>query len=192
MKNYDALTDEQLVPLWLLNDEKAISELSVRFGKISLAIARGYSSDSEECADLSQEGMIGFLSAVYSYRSPAPASFRTYASCCIRNRILSALRKGASQKRVPGNLISSLEEMGDATANSPTPEELLISQKEAEYISALMEELLSDKEHKVLKLYLSGASYESIAKALDFTVKSVDSTLQRAKKKLREKLKNNF
>ena len=136
--------------------------------------------------------MIGFLSAVYSYRSPAPASFRTYASCCIRNRILSALRKGASQKRVPGNLISSLEEMGDATANSPTPEELLISQKEAEYISALMEELLSDKEHKVLKLYLSGASYESIAKALDFTVKSVDSTLQRAKKKLREKLKNNF
>ena len=41
MKNYDALTDEQLVPLWLLNDEKAISELSVRFGKISLAIARG-------------------------------------------------------------------------------------------------------------------------------------------------------
>lgn len=192
MENYLALTDEQLVPLWHDNDEKAVSELSLRYSKISLAISRGFSSNAEECADLSQEGMIGFLSAVYSYSNSGQASFNTYASCCIRNRIISVLRKRSSQKRVPENLILSFEEMGDTTADAPTPEELLISQKDAEYLSSLIEELLSNQEKNVLKLYLSGMSYDDIAVELSVSKKSVDSTLQRARKKLREKLKNNL
>ena len=85
MVNYSALSDEELVRLSQNNDTEAISELSLRYGKVSFAIASTFTSDSEECADLSQEGMIGFLSAVYSYGENGNASFLTYASRCIRN-----------------------------------------------------------------------------------------------------------
>lgn len=191
MENYSELADEQLVSLSRNNDSKAVSELSLRYNKVALSIASKFSFDSEECADLSQEGMIGFLSAIYSYSEEEPASFSTYASSCIRNRIISVLRKNNSQKRVPENLILSLDQLDDHASDPETPEELLISQNGAQYISALIEEILTEQENKVLKLYLSGISYVDIAKKTKLSSKAVDSTLQRARKKLREKLKSN-
>lgn len=191
MENYSELTDEQLVALSRDNDSKATGELSLRYNKIALSIASKFSFDSEECADLSQEGMIGFLSAVYSYSFEERASFATYASCCIRNRIISVLRKSNSQKRVPEELILSLEQLGEHTCDSETPEQVLISQNGAQYISALIEKLLSEQEKKVLKLFLSGMSYDDIAKKTELSSKAVDSTLQRARKKLRKELKDN-
>jgi len=48
MVNYSALSDEQLVTLSQNNDTEAISELSLRYGKVSFAIASTFTSDSEE------------------------------------------------------------------------------------------------------------------------------------------------
>ena len=192
MVNYSALSDEQLVTLSQNNDTEAISELSLRYGKVSFAIASTFTSDGEECADLSQEGMIGFLSAVYSYRTDGTASFLTYASRCIRNKILSALRKLNSTKRIPDSLLVSLEQISETSAHPDTPENLILSESGAKLISALIEEHLSKQEKDVLMSYLTGISYTDIAEKLNLSPKAVDSALQRARKKLREKLGNNF
>lgn len=190
--NYSALNDEQLVFLSQDNDSQAISELSIRYSKVSFAIASTFTSDSEECADLSQEGMIGFLSAVYSYREGSGASFLTYASRCIRNRILSALRKSSSNKHIPHSLLVSLEQISETSADPHTPENLVVSESNARMISSLIEEHLSDQEKRVLTLFLTGISYSDIARELSLSQKAVDSALQRARKKLREKMSNYF
>ena len=192
MVNYSALSDEHLVILSQNNDTDAIGELSLRYGKVSFAIASTFTSDSEECADLSQEGMIGFLSAVYSYRENENATFLTYASRCIRNKILSALRKLNSTKRIPDSLLVSLEQISETSAHPDTPENLILSESGAKLISSLIEEHLSKQEKDVLMLYLTGISYGDIAEKLNLSPKAVDSALQRARKKLREKLGNNF
>ena len=145
-----------------------------------------------QCADLSQEGMIGFLSAVYSYRENGSASFLTYASRCIRNKILSALRKLNSTKRIPDSLLVSLEQISETSAHPDTPENLILSESGAKLISSLIDEHLSKQEKDVLMLYLTGISYGDIAEKLSLSSKAVDSALQRARKKLREKLGNNF
>ncbi|MEG0018692.1 MAG: sigma factor-like helix-turn-helix DNA-binding protein [Hydrogenoanaerobacterium sp.] len=49
-----------------------------------------------------------------------------------------------------------------------------------------MKNLLSPFEQKTLRLYLSGISYEDIAKAQGTTPKAVDNALQRVRRKLRE------
>lgn len=192
MINYSALNDEELVELSQNNNQNALSELSLRYSKVSFGIASTFAENSDICDDLSQEGMLGFLSAVYSYENNSKASFLTYASRCIRNRILSALRKSTSTKRIPDSLLISLEQISDTFADRDTPEELFISHNNAKFITALIEELLSNQEKDVLTLFLSGISYSDIAKKLNLSQKAVDSTLQRAKKKLREKLRNNF
>ncbi len=192
MADYPALNDEELVNLSQNNDRKALSELSLRYSKVSFGIASTFAENSDICDDLSQEGMIGFLSAVYSYKDNKNASFLTYASRCIRNKILSALRKSTSTKRIPDSLLISLEQISETFADNDTPEELFITRNNAEFITSLIEELLSDQEKDVLTLFLSGNSYSDIAKQLELSQKAVDSTLQRAKKKLREKLQNNF
>lgn len=192
MVNYSELKDEQLVTLSQNNDRQAVSELSLRYSKVSFGIASTFTSNSEECADLSQEGMIGFLSAVYSYSENGKASFLTYASHCIRNKILSALRKDTSNRRIPDSLLISLEQISDTSVDPDTPEQLLISENNAKLIVSFIEECLSEQERTVLTLYLSGISYAVIAEKLNLSSKAVDSTLQRARKKLREKLENNF
>ena len=44
---------------------------------------------------------------------------------------------------------------------------------------------LSDKEFKVFKLYLDGYSYKQISEKLSMPLKSVDNSLLRARKKLK-------
>lgn len=192
MVNYSALNDEQLVKLSQSNDRQALGELAHRYSKVSFGIASTFTADAEECADLSQEGMIGFLSAVYSYCEKGKASFLTYASHCIRNRILSALRKNTTNRRIPDSLLVSLEQISETSVDPDTPEELLISENNAKLVASFIEECLSKQEKSVLILYLSGISYAEIAKRLNLSAKSVDSALQRSRKKLREKLLNNF
>ena len=51
-----------------------------------------------------------------------------------------------------------------------------------------MIELLSPFEKEVLRKYLSGITYQEIAKQLNKPVKSIDNALQRLKKKIEKKL----
>lgn len=60
-----------------------------------------------------------------------------------------------------------------------------------EQIDALMQDIkmqLSDFELKALILYLGGGSYDSIAKSLGTTAKSVDNALQRVRIKLKNRI----
>ena len=60
----------------------------------------------------------------------------------------------------------------------------------AEYITSVINRELSDREREIFMLYLAGESYCDIAKKNKTTVKSVDSALQRARKKLKKRLQN--
>jgi RNA polymerase sporulation-specific sigma factor len=55
--------------------------------------ARPYFLAGGDSEDLIQEGMVGLLNAIREYDPGKGSSFRTYAETCIRNRILSAIRR---------------------------------------------------------------------------------------------------
>ncbi len=188
MLNYDLVKDEELVILANEGDSKAMDVLTLRYIPIAKIYAAKYNINHLEKCDLVQEGIIGFLSGVYSYKNGSVASFSTFASCCIRNRIISVVRSALSQKHIPDTMLVPLEEHSDSADIQPTPEELLMSEKEAEYISQIIKDCLSQQEQKVFNLYLKGFSYEQMAKKADLSMKAVDSTMQRARRKLREKL----
>lgn len=89
----------RLVKLASSGDNEALSLLvskmipDVRREASKFSGAVGVDSD-----DLFQEGMIGLLSAARSYKTDCGASFRTYASVCVRNRIISAVKSVRRQK----------------------------------------------------------------------------------------------
>lgn len=188
MADYNSLKDEELVSLSIEGDSKAIDILTLRYIPVAGHIANRYNLNTFESPDLVQEGIIGFLSAVESFNTEGNASFSTFASCCIRNRIISVVRSALSQKRIPQGMIVPLELQCDSCDSKPTPEELLISEKGAQYISEIIHSCLSEQEQKIFNLYLSGMTYDEMAEKTGISSKAVDSTLQRARKKLREKL----
>ncbi|MBR5437729.1 MAG: sigma-70 family RNA polymerase sigma factor [Clostridia bacterium] len=190
MENYFQLNDEQLVFLSCEKDDTALAVLTERYMNVSKYIASSFSSNNEDASDLVQEGMIGFLGAVYSYDENGAAAFNTYASCCIRNRIISVIRSSNTKRHIPEELIVSLESQRNEGSAVLTPEEGLLSQKGAEYITEIIESELTDREREIFRLYLAGCSYCDIAKKTGTTVKSVDSALQRGRKKLKKRLQD--
>ncbi len=190
MENYYQLNDEQLTFLSNERDDEALAVLTGRYMNVAKYIASGFSSDNEVISDLVQEGMIGFLGAVYSYDAGSEATFNTYASRCIRNRIISVIRATTTKRHIPEDMIVSLDSQVNSGTTELTPEESLLSDENAEYITSVIKSELSDREREIFMLYLAGVSYCDIAKRNGVTVKSVDSALQRARKKLKKRLQN--
>lgn len=187
MLDYSFLEDEKLVILSKENDAKAFSVLSERYFPKASYHAGKFCSCGIEKEDLTQEGMLGLISAVYAFSENGKASFSTFANHCIKNRIISAVRSVSSAKHIPVELTVPLDSESTLIDES-SPEDSLISQTESERIYRLIKTALTEKEKKVFLHFLAGLSYEEIAQKEGCTAKSVDSTLQRVRKKLREQL----
>ena len=194
MENYSSLSDERLVVLCRADDGDAWDELSKRYLKVSGVLSAKMKNCPVENDDLIQEGMLGFFSAVYGFCEDRNAGFRTFAVICMKNRMMNAVKACAAKKQIPSQLCVSLEsELNDSVgfasaAANLSPEEILVSKNEAQRISALIDSSLSENERRVFILCLSGNSYADISNKTGLSTKAVDGTLQRARKKLREKI----
>ena len=192
--DYSALSDGKLIELFRGGDEKAGSELAVRYRPLVKRCTRPYFLVGGDSEDLIQEGMIGLVSSIQSYQPGGSSLFRSYAELCVKRRILSAIKAAARFKHMPLNYRLSLEDIysddGEALARMAderynlSPEELIIEQEKKNDLYALCRRILSPLEKKVLAFYLEGLSYEEIAGRCGKPVKSVDSALQRIKRKL--------
>ncbi len=180
------LSDEQLVGFARHGDDSAMALLIARLTPaVNARAAVNAVGHSMEFDDLAQEGMLGFLSAVYSFREDGGASFRTYATSCINNRIISALRRQSRSKDIPLPALVPLEEAG-LTADADTDPQEIFSEKESvRQLDNTLNRVLSPLEKDVIDLHLSGCSYDDISKYLGISSKAVDNALQRVRKKLR-------
>lgn len=184
--NEEIYSDEELAALAKNGDAHAVSALIARLIPVIKNKVFLYKDCWPGHDDLLQEGMLGILSAVKTFDSSREASFKTYASVCIGNRITSAIRGATGKKRIPENQFVSLEdEELPLTEPHLNPEEVVLDNEAVETIQAAFSKLLSPFEHEVLMLYLNGHSYEEIAVQLDSTAKSVDNALQRVRRKLK-------
>ena len=189
MSDYLSLSDEKLASLCRdCDDEKAWNELSLRYLRVARAVARSFSGSALEREDLVQEGILGFIAAVWSFSEENSASFATYASVCIRNRMLSALKKRSAQKQIPPSLFVPIEDESATADSSLSPEEAVVAKNEAARLSSLISSKLSPQEKRVFSLHLCNNSYGEIAALTGLSPKAVDGTLQRARKKLRSAL----
>ena len=150
-------------------------ELLRRVSPFILAKSKQFASTEQDRQDYYQEGVVGFLSAVYGYRPDCGATFKTFACTCSLNRMKNLLRRRSKENAV------RLSEAEYAEG----PEETIHAAVEAENIIKAISECLSDYEKRVLALHLCGDSYSAIAEKTGKSVKSVDNCLQRIRRKLR-------
>ena len=180
-------SDEELLQLIASaqqGDRDALSRLAEFSEPAVRGQAKSFAGNGFEFADLCQEGMIGALCAVGTYKADAGASFRTYLNTCIKNRLLSVTRK-RSEKSVFSDKTVSLSVDGADIACLQSPEEQLIGEDAYKRIFEFIDSELTEKEREALLLFLSGSTYDEIAEITGSTVKSVDGMLQRARKKLK-------
>lgn len=169
-------------------DPQAFWELAERYMSLIRAKAvrlRGGALDEEE---LSQEGLLGLLAAARFYRTGKNASFPTFADVCIRNRMITALRRAEKDKGTLGVPLSlnQEEEVRALPAGAGADPEALFDDSEAcEALLLRIMQALSRMEREVVLLRMKGCSYAEIASSMHTTEKAVDNALQRARGKLK-------
>lgn len=147
-------------------------------------IAMKYISSQLEKDDLVQEGMIGLLAAIKSYRQNKGASFKTFACVCIENSIQTALRKFSRVKDVPKDSVVPYDDYLDTLGSAVSAEDDFLASESVTLLTEALAHKLSPFENEVLRLHIVGCSYSEIAKRLGKTPKAVDNALQRIRKKL--------
>ncbi len=143
-------------------------------------------SSGMDAEDLAQEGLIGLLGAVRSFRAERGASFTGYACTCILNSMRSAMRRGLRAGAVPAAAVVPMEQADGLGDLREDPQEIVARRDEAQRLRQKLDELLSEMERQVLRMYLAGSKYGEIAAALGLRdSKAVDNALQRIRKKLK-------
>lgn len=199
MAQLESLEDEQLIDIYKEGYPQAAEVLVQRYKNFVRSNVRTNFFVGADREDLIQEGMIGLFKAISDYDVTRKASFRSFASICIKGQISTALKTATRQKHMVLNTSVSLDrpifdEDDDRTTfmdllrleQSQGPEELLIRQERMKSMEKKLNKVLSKLESNVLKLYLEGQSYYEISKTLGRPDKSIDNALQRIKRKLED------
>lgn len=184
---YLLLEDEALVRMCADGDEDALAALIVRYTQTVRKKAACIHLPGTEHDDVAQEGMIGLLDAIRTYRPDGGASFRTYAGKCVDHR----LYKAAAHAQTGGNrtLHSAMQadpaSMDEVFDEGDNPETIVIENEKLQLINHNIQTLLSPFERETLVLYLTGCGYEEMASRLGTSQKAIDNALQRVRRKLK-------
>lgn len=184
----EGLSDEALVELAREGNEDAFAVLVSHNADIIQQQSVRYRGVWQDAEDLSQEGLLALLSAVRTYRADATASFRTYASVCIRHRMLTAAKRAYSLRDIPQPIWEDTEDGQEVPAalisGQADPAQLIMRREDTARLRRRLREELTDLEFRVLMLYLGAYTYDEIAQRLGIGFKTVDNALQRVRRKL--------
>lgn len=174
---------EQLLCEFRDGDSRAFDVIAHKYMGLVAKYARAFDTDGRKFDDLCQEGLIALYRAVCGYRIGSEA-FSAYASKSIRNSMISYMRSDA--RKTVGEV--SIDDIPETylveSADSVSPEDIVISEQFGAQLKKRAMEELSDYERCVFLLYLEGMTATQTAECLGKSKKSVGNALSRIKSKL--------
>ena len=192
---YTQMTDEKLIENINNEDKTALNCLLNRYNDLVNAKANKFFMIGAEKEDMIQEGMIGLYKAVKSFDLEKQSSFKTFANMCIERQLITAVKNSNRQKHIPLNSSISLNsaayddnedvdkiEVLDIKGQND-PLDIIADQEYFKSMESKIKQCLSKFELQVLDEYEKGKTYAAIAEKLNSKVKSIDTAIQRIRKK---------
>lgn len=194
--------NEELI---LINDAKmgnqqSFSILYDEYKILVKKVVRKFFLIGAEMEDLQQVGTIGLFNAVNTFDLNKDASFKTYATVCIKRAVLSFIKQLNNKNNklfnqslaIDGNgamiVDGSIDEDDDMIIVLPShamlPDDKLIWKEKLQEIRDFVAKNLSTYEKLVLSEYLKGKSYSEISKVVNKDTTSVENALSRIRVKL--------
>lgn len=156
------LSDESIIDLYWERNEKAISETDRKYGRYLYVIAYNIVHDRLDCEECLNDTYLGTWNSIPPHR---PNVFQVFLSRIMRNIAVDKLRTNSAQKRVPSEMIVSLDELDDCMASMDEEEEGLLQDLSRALNSFL--KTLNDREQFVFVCrYYYGDKISSIAHML--------------------------
>ena len=195
--NLNKMSDENLIFEVTKNQNQvALDCLIDRYKEVVNIKANKFFMVGSEKEDILQEGYIGLYKAVKSFNIEKQNSFKTFAGLCIERQMITAVKNSNRQKHIPLNSSLSLnreayQEDGDTQVidildtrkSGEDPLDIIADKDYYNVVEKEITESLSGYEKEVLSHFRNGESYAQIATNLKSKIKSVDTAIQRIRKK---------
>ena len=193
MHGENSVKDGEIIRLTQARDEVALQELEEKYGKRLRNIARGILRNEEDVSECVNDV---YLKAWDNIPLTRPENLEAYLTTLTRNAAISRVREDNAQKRIPAELIGSIDDAESGAGQIPsadnTAEEVEALSAEARIKAVLVSYVreLPDRDKKIfVARYHYDASVKSIANRLGIPSGTVKSTLHRLRTGLAERLK---
>jgi len=172
-------------------DKAAFEELLLSFEPLvrseTARLISGSPDFVGETEELRQEGRLALYDAAMSYKENDGVTFGLYAKICVKNRLISYLRKLGSKKRRADR--AARRAQLDAARASDSADELFLAYERSGEVKRIVEAEATELERTVFSLYMQRKSYADIAREIGKSAKSVDNAICRVKAKIRKHYK---
>ena len=146
--------------------------------------------NQQDIEDLRQELTLVFFHSILSYDlDQNEVKFGLYAKICMRNALITQLRKLQKRKAAFPFDEDEEETLVQAFDSSENPSIAIADRETVEDMNKKIEAVLSPFESTVWRMYLMGNGAKNISLALGKSEKSIENAIFRLKRKLRDLFK---
>ena len=187
LKTQGLPTDDAIVELYWQRDEAAISETDKKYGKYLLVIADNIVHnrlDSEECLN---DTYLGTWNRIPPTR---PVSLRAFLARIMRNVSVGKFRQNTADKRIPSELITSLNELEGCIAGENSIDRERATRELAELINAALHAMTDREQYVFVCRYYYADKISAIASSLGVSEPTINRTLAKLRRDLKARLDN--
>lgn len=196
MKDYQLLTDEEVVAAYRAGDFEAVEYICNKYRGLVSKYGKKFFIKGGEEQDVIQEGMVGLFKAIQDYNENKQVPFKKFAEICITRQIIKAMESADRQKNQPLNSYVSFSAQEEPTNQEVVeslltnevfnPENILIDSEKTLDTFEKIVEILSKIELQVFLYMMQGMDYHTIAQKMDKSEKKIDNAIQRIRQKVRQ------
>jgi RNA polymerase sigma-70 factor (ECF subfamily) len=173
-------TDDELVAHCLCGRREAFSELVLRHQRMVYSVARSMLGDPHMAEDIAQETFLHAYQALSSYR--AQGRFQAWLRTIVTRLCLNYRRD--TRREVAWDALSD-----HPSVMTDGPESRVGEWERQGTVRRAIETLPRDYRDVIVLRYMEDLSYDEIARHVGVPVSTIETRLHRAKKQLRELLK---
>jgi RNA polymerase sigma-70 factor (ECF subfamily) len=164
------LPDEEIIDLYWKRDEKAIEATDKKYGKYLYTIAYNIIHDKLDCEECVNDTYLG----VWNRIPPAkPNKFQVFCARIMRNIAIDRFRKHTASKRIPSELVVSLNELDNCMTYESSMEDQYAIREMSRILNSYLRAQSATDEFMFVCRYYYMDSVANIAKMLDMNEKAV-------------------
>lgn len=179
------LSDEEIVALYWQREERAIRATDQKYGKYLYTIAYNILRDGLDSEESLNDTYLGAWNAMPPNK---PNRLHVFLSKITRNISIGRVRKRTAEKRIPPELILSLEELDEGMCFEIGEDEKYLIRQLGTVLNSYLSSLSDRRTFIFVCRYYYSDTVENIAKMLGLSVNTVSRELSAIRRGLKERL----
>ena len=180
--NTNSLPDEEIINMYWNREERAIAATDEKYGKYLYKIAYNIVHDRLDCEECLNDTYLGAWNKIPPHK---PNVFQVFLARITRNVAVDKYRRNTAARKIPSEMISSLEELEDCLPCDGDDENAMLIAEISKVLNSFLRKLSERDEFIFVCRYYYSDKIMDIAKMLQVSEK----TVQRALASIRERLK---